>query len=77
MIESTITAKGQTTLPAVVRESLSIEPGDKVRYVIQDDGVLILPVRSVDHLRGILKYDGPPATLEDMERAIVEGATKL
>ncbi len=70
MIESTITAKGQTTLPAVVRESLLIEPGDKVRYVIQDNGVLILPVRPVGHLRGILKYDGPPATLEDMERAI-------
>lgn len=77
MIESTITAKGQTTLPAAVRESLSIKPGDKVRYFIQDNGVLILPVKPVEHLRGLLKYDGPPATLEDMERAIVEGATKL
>ena len=76
MIESTITTQGQITLPAAVRASLSIKPGDKVRYLIQENGVLILPVKPVDHLRGILKYNGPPATLEDMERAIVEGACR-
>ena len=43
---------------------------------MRDDEVQNLPVGPVDHLRGILKYDGPPATLEDMERAIVEGACR-
>ena len=46
------------------------------QYAIRDDEVQNLPVGPVDHLRGILKYDGPPATLEDMERAIVEGACR-
>lgn len=48
----------------------------KGRDAIRDDEVQNLPVGPVDHLRGILKYDGPPATLEDMEQAIVEGACR-
>lgn len=46
------------------------------QFAIRDDEVQNLPVGPVEHLRGILKYDGPPATLEDMERAIVEGACR-
>ena len=76
MIESAVTSKGQTTLPKAVREALGVGPGDRVRYVILDNGeVRIIPVRPISELFGILKYDGPPVTLEDMERAVVDGAT--
>ena len=75
MIESRITSKGQTTLPKAVREALAVYPGDHVRYLIQDREVRIIPVRPVSRLFGILPYNGPPATLEDMERAISDGAT--
>ena len=68
--------KGQTTLPKAVRESLSVKAGDKVRYVILDEGVLIMPVRPTSRLFGSLKYDGPAVSLEDMDRAIAEGATE-
>ena len=74
MIESRITSKGQTTLPKTVRKALSVQPGDRVRYLIQDGEVRIVPVRPVTRLFGILRHDGPAATLQDMERAIVEGA---
>ena len=74
MIESRITSKGQTTLPKAVRKALSVQPGDRVRYLIQDGEVRIVPVRPVNRLFGILRHDGPAATLQDMERAIVEGA---
>ena len=76
MIESGITAKGQTTLPKAVREALSIQAGDRIRYVIEGREVRILPVRPINRLYGVLQYDGPAATLEDMERAIVDGATE-
>ena len=75
MIESTITSKGQTTLPKAVREALGAEPGDRVRYIIQGDDVRIMVVRPLSRLYGVLRYDGPPVTLEDMDRAIAEGAT--
>ena len=76
MLESSITIKGQTTLPKPVRDSLEVKPGDKVRYVILDEGVLIMPVRPTSRLFGKLKYDGPAKSLEDMERAVAEGATE-
>lgn len=74
MIESTITARGQTTLPKVVREALSVGPGDRVRYVIRDDQVRVIGVRSINRLFGALAHRGSPATLDDMEDAIAEGA---
>ena len=74
MVESTIASKGRTTLPGPVREALGVGPGDRVRYFILDDDVRILPVRPVARLFGILKYDGPPVTPKDMERAIAEAA---
>ncbi len=75
MFESSITIKGQTTLPKAVRDSLAVKAGDKVRYVIVDEGVLLIPVRSTRRLFRSLRYDGPVVSLEDMDRAIAEGAT--
>ena len=74
MITSAITSKGQTTLPKQVREALGVGAGDRVRYVILDNEVRVLPVRPIGRLFGALKHDGPRVTPEDMERAIAEGA---
>lgn len=76
MLESGITYKGQTTLPKMVREALAVKAGDRVRYVILGDEVLIRPVKPISRLFGILKYDGPPVTLADMEQAIADGAAE-
>ena len=75
MIESSITSKGQTTLPKAVREALSVRPGDRVRYVILEGEVRIMPVRPVNRLFGVLERHGPPVTLEEMDSAIAEGAS--
>ena len=74
MIESGITSKGQTTLPKAVRDALSVQAGDRVRYIIQDGEVRIMPVRPITRLFGALRHDGQAVTLDDMERAIVDGA---
>lgn len=57
-------------------DALGVRPGDRVRYLILDDDVRILPVRPINRLFGALKSNAPPATLEDMQRAIAEGATE-
>ena len=75
MLNSTITTKGQTTLPKEIRDSLGLKPGDKVRYVVLDEGALIMPVRPTSRLFRSLRYDGPVVSLEDMKRAIAEGAS--
>ena len=74
MLDSTITSKGQTTLPKAIRDSLALRPGDKVRYVVLDKAVLIMPVRPTSLLFRSLKYDGSVVALEDMDRAVAEGA---
>ena len=74
MFESTVAANGQTTLPKAVRDSLAIKAGDRVRYVIVDEGVLIMPVRPTSRLFRSLKYDGPAVSLEEMDMAPAEGA---
>lgn len=76
MLESSITTKGQTTLPKAVRDSLALKAGDRVRYVIVDEGVLIMPVRSTSRLFRSMRYDGPVVSLEEMDRAIAEGAAE-
>ncbi len=35
-----ITAKGQTTIPRVVRSALHVEPGDLIAWEVQEDGTV-------------------------------------
>ena len=76
MIESSITKKGQTTLPKPVREALGVQAGDRVRYVISNGEVRILAVRPISRLFGMLQHNGPTVTVEQMEQAIADGACK-
>lgn len=78
MSESTLTIKGQTTLPKAVRHALNLTPGDRLRYVILDDGqVRLLRSRPVAGLAGMLKRPGQvPVSLEEMDRAIAEGVAR-
>jgi AbrB family looped-hinge helix DNA binding protein len=75
-----ITSKGQVTLPKTVREHLGVEQGDLVDFPIDSDGVVrIQPLfGSVADLAGMLKRPPgkPPATLEDMDKAIASGVIR-
>lgn len=76
MLESSVTAKGQTTLPRLVRASLGLAPGDRVRYVVMDGEVRLLKARPVKDLSGMLHRPGmAPVSLDDMESAIAAGAS--
>ena len=74
MTESSITKKGQTTLPKPVREVLGLQPGDRVRYVISGGEVRIMPVRPINRLFGTLRHDGPAVTIDEMEQAVADAA---
>lgn len=78
MSESTITIKGQTTLPKSVRQALDLGPGDRLRYVVLDDGqVRLMRARPVAGLAGLLRRDGQQTvTLDQMDDAIGKAASK-
>jgi AbrB family looped-hinge helix DNA binding protein len=78
MSEATMTSKGQITVPKEIRMKLRLNPGDRVRFVIEADGkVRFWPAkRDISSLRGILPKPERTATIEEMEEAIRRGAVK-
>ena len=77
---STISSKGQITVPLEVRHRLGLKTGDRVEFVMEHDRTSIRPARAADN--PFLKYAGAlPAftslrkinkwihTLRDEERA--------
>jgi len=54
MLHSTVTKKGQTTIPGAVREALRIQPGDKLEYEIQGTQVTMRVHPGIRALKGAL-----------------------
>jgi len=69
MSESTITAKGQTTVPQQIRDSIGATPGTRLVWHVMPDGALIVRAKSksVLDLAGVLKAPkGKRVTVKDM-----------
>lgn len=61
MAISTMTSKGQTTVPKEVREALDLEPGAKLRWEVRGGKVDITTERpALYELEGFIKH-GPDA----------------
>ena len=77
-MQSTLTSKGQITLPKALRDELHLETGDKIHFERTAEGTYVLRPKnvSVESLKGFLKdkYNGPPKTVEEMNEAIAENA---
>ena len=73
MPASLITSKGQTTIPKKIRNHLNLQPGDRIDFVVEDDGKVFLEPASHDigDLEGILHRPGMKAvSAEDMNKAL-------
>lgn len=72
---STITSKGQTTIPAEIRRQLNLNSGDKLHFMVQDDHLLVIPAkRSIKELKGIIPLPKKPVSVDDMNQAVLEEA---
>ncbi len=71
---ATMTSKGQVTIPVAVRKRLRLKAGSKIDFVENKAGELVLKPRSGDisTLYGIVKYDGPPVSIEEMNEALLD-----
>ena len=74
MIHAKVTSKGQITLPIELRNKLRLVPGSRVDFEERPDGSFVIRRKTGDirELRGIFKYEGPPVSIEDMDRGIGE-----
>lgn len=70
---STMTSKGQVTIPVELRKRLGLHPGDQVAFVVEDGRVHLMRCEQrVESAFGIVKSD-VSVTDEQMERAIRSG----
>jgi antitoxin PrlF len=70
MSVSTLTTKGQTTIPKEIRDGLGLKPKDQVHFTLLADGTVIMRAkkRSVTELFGALHEPGRKAVkLSDMK----------
>jgi AbrB family looped-hinge helix DNA binding protein len=51
----TISPKYQVVIPSRVRELLGVEPGQKVKVLLYDNRIEMIPVRPVKEARGFLR----------------------
>ncbi len=54
MPHSTVTRKGQTTIPGKIRKALQIKPGDKLQYAVEGDHATIRVHPGTRLLKGAL-----------------------
>jgi bifunctional DNA-binding transcriptional regulator/antitoxin component of YhaV-PrlF toxin-antitoxin module len=70
-ISATITDEDALPLPAEVCQRLGLEKGSTVTFLLEDDGVVLLPApRSIDHLFGSIP--ALPRTSDDFDEEIEE-----
>ena len=73
MPSATVTSKGQLTLPKAIRDLLRLGAGDRVDFIVKDDGTVVLRPATVDvrELKGLLHRKGRmPLSVEEMNAII-------
>ena len=74
---STISTKGQVTIPVEIRRLLKVKLHDKIAFILEGDQIRLTRKGSiVAYTAGIFKTTQPPLTTEELreaaERAITE-----
>jgi antitoxin PrlF len=68
-MSTTVTQKGQVTIPKVVRDQLGIKPGSKIEFKRTDQGFLIVPASDAkpqSRLRKYLGHAGPGLSTDEI-----------
>uniref|UniRef100_A0A7V4XV35 AbrB/MazE/SpoVT family DNA-binding domain-containing protein n=1 Tax=Acidobacterium capsulatum TaxID=33075 RepID=A0A7V4XV35_9BACT len=48
-LTSTVSSKGQVTIPREIRTRLGLKEGDRVEFVVEDDKTVLKPVRDEEN----------------------------
>lgn len=75
MVTATLTSKGQLTIPKVVRESLRLQAGDRVLFVVHGDAEAVMQplTKSVDEVFGRLHNPVQPRrSIDEMNAAVAK-----
>jgi AbrB family looped-hinge helix DNA binding protein len=79
-----LSSKGQVIIPKAVRDAHGWREG--MEFTVEDvagGGIVLrpsnkgLPKTTIDQVAGMLKYDGPPKTIEDMNAGVDEAIREM
>lgn len=67
-----MTSKGQVTFPKPIRDKLRLRPGDKIEFMLVEDGsLLVTPVTaSVTRLKGMVPKPEAPLSIEVLNETV-------
>lgn len=75
MATSTLTSKGQITVPVRVREQMGLRVGDRLRFEVDDNGRLVAELeepRPLGSISGLLSHlsGSSPVSVEEMRQGL-------
>jgi len=73
MPTTTLTSKGQVTIPVDVRKHLGLETGDRIEFVLNETSgryEVVPATQSVTDLKGILRKPKKAVSIDEMNEAI-------
>jgi antitoxin PrlF len=73
---STITSKGQTTIPVELRKDLALEPGQRLLWQKRDGNLVATPKGDLMALAGSLKSDQPYLPKAELRKLVREQRVK-
>lgn len=77
MPSSTLTSKGQTTLPKEIRDVLHLQPGDRIEYVSDGTRVYLAPATmTLEQFCALFPPSTHKHTVAEMNEAIRKRAAK-
>jgi AbrB family looped-hinge helix DNA binding protein len=77
MPASTVTRKGQVTIPKEIRDSLGFKEGEKVFFVLRGDEVVLKAVRgNILDLKGSVQPRGRPEDFDAVRRGVKRAVSR-
>jgi AbrB family looped-hinge helix DNA binding protein len=74
---STLTTKGQTTIPGEIRDALGMKPGDRLQYVLEGDHAILRVHPGLRSLEGALASSkGRGMTFAQIRAAAAKAAVR-
>jgi antitoxin PrlF len=79
MPTTTVTSKGQITIPAEIRKALKLKPGNRIDFYETENGEYVLRPknRSIREMEGCIPRLDHVPTIEEMNQAVLDRAAEL
>jgi AbrB family looped-hinge helix DNA binding protein len=82
MARTRLSSRGQVIIPKAVRDRQGWRPGVELEVEDRGNAVMLRPAKpfpptKFEDVRGCLKHEGPPITIEEMDEAVAREARRM